>query len=86
MGMECPFGCGYQPIVRTITHDFKPAKHASDVVAYELKCGHQMGGEAYKEYDAKRHEVIAKFAEKRVTMENEQRAELGTLMAGYLKK
>ena len=76
MGRICPECNTYQPQVRVITADFKPARKAEDVIAVELGCGHVIGEEEYKAFAAARQKILAKLEADKKALINAANAQL----------
>lgn len=76
MGMISPKDGTYQPIVRHITRDGRPAHKAEDVIAHELKDGSIVGGEEYQAYDEQRKAILGKLAKDKATLDKKANSEL----------
>lgn len=79
MGATNPNTGKYERIVRVITRDGRAARKASDVIAYELESGDQIGDEAFQEFDTQRKKIEEAGREKLMIVERETRSALHKL-------
>ena len=81
MGRQCPECNSYEPQKRVITADFGPARKAEDVIAFELACGHTIGGEEYTEYEKVLKAVNVDIAGKQLALERTRKERLSMAYA-----
>lgn len=53
MGTICPTCGKHASFIRNLTADGKAPRKQEDIIAYDLSCGHTIGGEEYANYSAK---------------------------------
>ena len=76
----------YQPIVKNITLDDKPARTAKDVLGHILKCGHKFGNKDFMKIQEAVNEIRLTGAKMQQELDDEIKNRLNKVLASLTAK
>ena len=77
----CPVHKTYQPIVRNLTVDQKPARTSKDVIGHELKCGHKFGNKTFMKIQEVVNEINIEYAKRLMQLDEQRKENIAKAMA-----